>query len=162
MKLTLDEARQKAKFYMEKGYHCGPAVLQVMWEAYGLEDENFLWASIPFLGGVSGNNKATCGAVSGAGIAVGLRHRTGFDNNDKAKTARNRIRKDAADMASEFSSKFGHLTCKDLLDIDFSVPGNYKKFKESGIGESKCFQYVYFVIEKLFAMEENRAAERGI
>jgi len=43
-----------------------------------------------------------------------------------------------------------NVNCQDLLSIDFSVPGAYLKFRSSGIAEKKCYQYVYFLIEKLY------------
>lgn len=121
-----------------------------MWEAYGMEDENFLWAGIPFMGGICGENKATCGAVSAAAVTLGLYHRTPLADKQKAKTARNLSRKQTGQLVKEFIDTFGHVNCQDLLSIDFSVPGAYLKFRSSGIAEKKCYQYVYFLIEKLY------------
>jgi len=39
---------------MQKGYHWGPGVLQVMWEAYGLNNEDILWTCSAFNGGIAG------------------------------------------------------------------------------------------------------------
>jgi len=127
-----------------------------------MKDENFLWAGIPFMGGISGENKSTCGALSGAAVCLGLRHRCPPDNREQAKAARNRARYYAGRLAREFNGKFGHVTCQELLEIDFSVPGAYQKFRSSGIAESKCYQYVYFVIRKLYAFEnEAESASSG-
>lgn len=125
-----------------------------MWEAYDMKDENLLWAAIPFMGGISGLNKATCGAVSGSAVTIGLRHRTSLKDRAKAKEARNRARMQSALLVREFNETFGDVNCQALLEIDFSVPGNYKAFRDSGIAESKCYQYVYFVIEKLYDLEK--------
>lgn len=159
MKIELEEAKQKALQFMKKGYHCGPAVLQVMWEAYDMKDENFLWAAIPFMGGISGENKATCGVLSGAAVALGLRHRHSLADKKQAKEARNKARFHAANLTKAFTEKFGHVTCQQLLGIDFSVPGAYLQFRNSGIAESKCFQYVYFAIEALFQFENKQDAD---
>ena len=159
LKIDLDTAKQMALDYMKKGYHCGPAVLQVMWEAYDLKDENYLWAGIPFMGGISGENLATCGAVSGFALSLALRHKTSLapENKKNAKAARNIIRSQSAQVMKEFVEKFGHVTCQELLEIDFSKPGAYQEFKSSGLAEKKCYAYVYFLIEKLYELE-NQAA----
>ena len=49
MKMSLQEAKERAVELMQKGYHCGPSVLQVMWEAYGLENEDILGLALPSL-----------------------------------------------------------------------------------------------------------------
>lgn len=118
-----------------------------------MKDENLLWAGIPLMGGISGENAATCGAVSGSAVALGLRHRTPLIDKEKAKAARNRARYQSSSLVKAFTKKFGHVNCKDLLGIDFSVPGNYKKFRDSGIAEKKCYQYVCFIIDTLYSFE---------
>ena len=64
-----------------------------MWEAYDLENEDFLWSGIPFMGGIG---------------------------------------------------------------MDFSRPGEYQKFLESGIWKDKCEKYVTFMIEKLYELEDDK------
>ncbi|MBU1369065.1 MAG: C-GCAxxG-C-C family protein, partial [Proteobacteria bacterium] len=75
-----------------------------------MEDENFLWAGIPFMGGICGENKATCGAVSAAAVTLGLYHRTPLADKQKAKTARNLSRKQTGQLVKEFIDTFGHVT----------------------------------------------------
>jgi len=130
-----------------------------MWEAYDMKDENFLWTCIPFMGGISGENKATCGALSGAAVSLGLRHRCSLNNREKAKEARNKARYCAGKLVREFTEKFGHVTCQELLGIDFSVPGAYHKFRSSGMAENKCYQFIYFIIKKLYAFENEAESE---
>jgi C_GCAxxG_C_C family probable redox protein len=132
-----------------------------MWEAYDMKDENYLWAGIHFMGGVGGDNRATCGAVSGAAVCLGLRDRSSFEDKAKAKAARNLSRQHAGQMVKEFAEKFGHVACRELLQIDFSVPGAYQEFRNSGIAEKKCYQYIYFLIDKLYAFENQSGSSSG-
>lgn len=150
---SLAEAQQKALELMNKGYHCGPAVMQVMWEAYGMTDEAFLWAAIPFLSGINGRQKAPCGAVSASAVVLGLRHRTPLADKQAAKTARTLIRDQAAKVVDAFERQFGDITCRNLLEIDFSQEGEYKRFRKSGIWQDKCNNYVKYIIEQLYALE---------
>ncbi len=151
--IPLSEAKARALEYMHKGFHCGPAVMQVMWQAYGMQNEDFLWAGIPFLSGISGQQQAPCGAVSAAAVALGLRHRCSLDDKRAAKQARESIRRSASHMVQAFQRKFGEITCRGLLNIDFSKEGEYKRFRESGVWKEKCEHYVQFVIEQLYDLE---------
>jgi C_GCAxxG_C_C family probable redox protein len=161
MKLTLDQALALSIAYMRKGYHCGPAVLQVMLEAYGVDNDDFQWAGIPFLSGISGNQQAPCGAVSGAAVALGLRHRCPLSDKKAAKQARNLIRKQADQFVKDFNGRFGDITCRSLVQMDFSKPGEYKRFRESGIWKNKCEKYVQYAIERLYELESSAPSDSG-
>ncbi|MBI5063437.1 MAG: C_GCAxxG_C_C family protein [Desulfatitalea sp.] len=152
--ISLADAKARALEYMAKGYHCGPAVMQVMWQAYGMENEDFLWAGIPFLSGISGQQQAPCGAVSAAAVALGLRHRCSLNDKRADKQAREAIRVSSSRLVKEFAQQFGTITCRELLAIDFSKEGEYKRFRESGIWKEKCERYVQYVIERLYAFED--------
>lgn len=126
-----------------------------MWEAYDLQNEDFLWAGIPFLSGISGQQQAPCGAVSAAAVSLGLRHRCAIGDKSRAKLARSLIRRSAGQLVEAFARRFGDITCKGLLGIDFSKPGEYERFREDGLWRDKCRRYVQFIIAELYAFEEN-------
>lgn len=123
-----------------------------MWEAYDLENEDFLWTCIPFMGGISGYQQAPCGAVSAASVCLGLRHRRSLADKE-AKQSRNVIRYYAAELVKSFRHSFGHINCLDLVGMDFSRPGQYQEFLASGIWKDKCAKYVEFAVEKLYEFE---------
>jgi hypothetical protein len=126
-----------------------------MWESFDMQNEDFLWAGIPFLSGISGQQQAPCGAISAAAVSLGLRHRCAVADKQNAKQARNRIRSSAGQLVEDFTRKFGDITCGGLLGIDFSKPGEYQRFREQGIWKDKCEHYVRFIIERLYAFEDN-------
>jgi hypothetical protein len=127
-----------------------------MWEAYGLESEDFLWTGIPFLGGIGGFQEAPCGVVSASAICLGLRHRRPLSDKEAAKQARHAVRFFSAKIVTDFKQRFGDITCSGLIGMDFSKPGEYEKFLESGIWKDKCEKYVEFMIEKLYEIEGDR------
>lgn len=127
-----------------------------MWEAYGLENEDFLWAGTAFHGGIAGQQQAPCGAVSAAAIALGLRHRCSPGDKEKAGRARKAASDDAAELVKSFAEKFGDITCLGLLGVDLSDEAAAKKAIEAGLFK-KCDDYVQFVIEKLYELEEKRS-----
>jgi putative redox-active protein with C_GCAxxG_C_C motif len=130
-----------------------------MWEAFDMGNEDFLWAGIPFNGGISGQQQAPCGAVSGAAVCLGLRHRCSLADKEKAKKARTTIRLQAGRLVGDFNKQFGDITCRGLLGLDFNEPGAYQKFLEAGIWKDTCEKYVLFVIEKLYAYEKEKGLE---
>jgi Putative redox-active protein (C_GCAxxG_C_C) len=127
-----------------------------MWEAYALGNEDFLWAGTSFLGGIGGYQNAPCGAVSASAVCLGLRHRCPSSDKWQAKQARHVVRTFSAKIVAEFNRRFGDITCRALIGMDFSKPGEYKKFLESGIWRDKCEKYIEFMIEKLYELEEDR------
>ncbi len=40
--------------------------------------------------------------------------------------------------------------------MDFSKPGEYQRFLESGIWKDRCEKYVEFMIERLYEIEADR------
>lgn len=127
-----------------------------MWEAYALGNEDFLWAGVPFLGGIGGFQNAPCGVISASAVCLGLRHRSPLSDKEKSKQARHAIRAFSARIVSEFNQHFGDITCQGLIKMDFSKPGVYKQFQDSGIWKDKCEKYVGFMIDKLYEFEDDR------
>ena len=156
MKLPLQEAKQRVSELMNKGYHCGPAVMQVMWETANLENEDLLWASTAFLGGIAQQNYATCGAISSAAIFLGLSHCTPLSEKEKAKQERTATREEASELVKSFINKFGTIICHDLLALDLSKPEGRHKFQQTEVWKDKCNVYAEYVIEKLYEINETR------
>ncbi len=125
-----------------------------MWEAYGLESEDVLWTCVAFAGGIAGEQSGPCGAVSAGTVCACLRHRCPLSDRQAAKEARFRGREDAGELVRGFKERFGAISCYDLLGIDFSRPGAYHSFRESGVWSDKCKRYVEFVLEKLYELAE--------
>jgi glutaredoxin 3 len=131
-----------------------------MWESYGLENEDILWTCIAFNGGIAGQQAAPCGAVSASIVCLGLRHSCPLVEKQRAKQERLDAREDAGELVKSFTEKFGAITCRDLIGLDFSKPEVYRQFLEAGIWQDKCLNYVQFVIEKLYELDEKRSVVR--
>jgi hypothetical protein len=132
-----------------------------MWEAYNMGNEDFLWAGIPFMGGIAGYQMAPCGAVSTSIVSLGLRYRAPLSDREASKHSRNASRHYAGKLVRDFSKQFGDITCRGLLDIDFDKPGAYQKFRESGIWKEKCNRYIEYLIEQMYAFEEEEGKEKA-
>jgi C_GCAxxG_C_C family probable redox protein len=155
LKLSLEEAKTRVKEQLMQ-YHCGPSVLKVMCEAYGLKNEEALWAGTVFRGGIAGQQQAPCGAVSGAAIALGLRHRCSQKDKEKVEKARQAACDEAEEYVKSFQEKFGTITCIGLLGVNFSDEAAVKRARETGLFNGKCEKHVEYAIEKLYEIEEKR------
>jgi hypothetical protein len=62
----------------------------------------------------------------------------------------------AAKIVTDFKRQFGDITCSGLIGMDFSKPGEYQRFLESGIWKDRCEKYVEFMIERLYEIEADR------
>jgi len=74
----------------------------------------------------------------------------------KANQARLDARKEASELVDSFARNFGDIICQDLVGVDLSNPEVARHFRESGMWEEKCNNYVQFVVEKLYELDEKR------
>ena len=125
-----------------------------MWEAYGLENEDMLWASMALRAGIAGQQRASCGALSSSAVCLGLRHACPLDDEQQAENAKDTVQLKARELADAFIDKFGAAACIDLVGVDFSDEAARKKARESGLIEEKCHGYIRYVIDKLYELDE--------
>lgn len=80
----------------------------------------------------------TCGAVTGAYMAIGLKHGAASgDREAKEKTYRL-----VREFAARFEAKNGSLVCRELLGCDISKPEGFEKMKQLGLHEKVCTKLV--------------------
>ena len=123
-----------------------------MWEAEELGPEDVLWASTAFNGGIAGQQKAPCGAVSATAVCLGLRHRCPIGDKERAKEAREVARGDTRLFVSRFMDEFGSIVCGELLGIDFASPDGYRKYIDEKMWRDKCDNYVKFAIRQIYEL----------
>lgn len=130
--------------------------MQVMHKAYGLDDDAMLWAGTTFFGGISGHQDGVCGAVSGIGIALGLRYRENSGDSEKAQQARETAIQKTGEIVRQFKKRFGTIVCIDLVGVDFSDPEAAKRHFENppcGITDT-CSDFVKFAVETMIELDE--------
>lgn len=124
-----------------------------MWEVTDLGSEDLLWASTNFVGGIASKHEAVCGAISGAAVYLGFRHRCPLSNKEQASQARTVAREQARDLVTSFAHENGDIICAKLTGIYIYDQVAMQKFRESGEWMKKCVSYVRFVIKKLYELE---------
>jgi C_GCAxxG_C_C family probable redox protein len=87
-----------------------------------------------------GRMQHTCGAVTGALMALGLKHGKGLFDDDSKKQETYALTRRFCD---EFRDGHGSLNCRDLLlGLDMNDPEENQKIKELGLHSTHCARYV--------------------
>jgi C_GCAxxG_C_C family probable redox protein len=120
-------------------YNCAQSVLSVFAEELGLSKDEALKLANPFGAGIAFMQE-TCGAVSGALMAIGLKFGKGENGCHEDKEI-------AYDMARHFIAEFKkqHHTvcCSELLDnLDMSTAEGMAKLNEMDYFRTRCANYV--------------------
>lgn len=139
------DKKSKALLHFESGFSCSQAVFLPFAEEMGMDKEQALKIATPFGGGIGGTGDV-CGAVSGAILAIGLKHGRATLEDTEAKTKSYEM---AALFLDTFEKKHGSRQCKGLLGYDFSIPGQRAEAMEKGITKEKCPAFVRDAVEIL-------------
>jgi C_GCAxxG_C_C family probable redox protein len=139
---------EQAVSCFEEGFCCSQAVLSVYAEEFGLSRVTALKISRGFGGGM-GRMALTCGAVTGALMAIGLK----YGNADALdKQSREQAYGLVREFARRFEERNGSIICRDLLGCDISKPEGIKTAKENGLFTSVCPEMVRSAAEILEEM----------
>lgn len=103
----------KAKELFLMGYNCAQATFGAFAEDYGL-DLGVAMTLSAGLGGGIGRLRETCGAVTGATLAVSLAMGSFDLNNPNAKTE---VYKEIRKVVEIFESETGSIICADMLGV---------------------------------------------
>jgi C_GCAxxG_C_C family probable redox protein len=123
----------------DEGFSCSQAVFSVFAPQWGLDRITALKVASPFGGGM-GRLGETCGAVTGALMAIGLKYGQTIGEDRAAKEK-------SYEMARQFAERFkarnrGCLTCRELLGADISTPEGLQKVREAQAFTIMCPKFV--------------------
>lgn len=117
-----------------QGFSCSQAVLAAWADAGGLDAERALKLGEGLSAGICGLGR-TCGAVSGAVLAIGLLHgRTRADDQAARDATALRVRR----LAAEFERRHGSLECRALLGCDIDTPEKRQAARDGGLFQRVC------------------------
>jgi C_GCAxxG_C_C family probable redox protein len=133
----------RATACFEGGFSCSQAVFTAFSAELGLDQETALKLAGGFGGGM-GHTGYTCGAVSGAVMAIGLKHGKcrAEDNEAKAKTYAL-----VQEFCRRFKARHGSLLCTELIGHDLSRPEEAEAAREAGKFKTVCPQLVRDAVE---------------
>jgi C_GCAxxG_C_C family probable redox protein len=136
---NMSEKQQQSLEAFRNGYNCAQSVLSVFAEESGLTKDAGLKLASPFGSGIA-YMQETCGAVTGALMAIGLKYGKGENGTNKDKTRAYEI---SRTFLSEFRKLHNTVCCRQLLDgLDMSTPEGMAKIQELDLFRLRCAKYV--------------------
>ena len=134
-----DERARKAEELFLQGYNCAQAVSCACAGDCGVPPELVVKLATGFGAGM-GRTQETCGAVSGAILALGLRGGRAL-GDDKARTEETYAKVQA--LQRDFAALHGSCLCRELLSgCDLRTPEGQREFKERDFLRQRCAEYV--------------------
>ena len=130
------------------GFNCSQAVFVPFAKAHGLSEEIGFRIASSFGGGM-GKMQETCGAVTGAFMAIGLKH--GFTKGDD-NVQKEMVLARTKEFVARFRKEFGTLLCKELLGCDLNTAEGQKFHKDQNQRElicTKCVKFAASVVEEM-------------
>ena len=124
----------QAAVAFNQGFNCAQAVLKTCGEPQGLPAETALRVAGVFGGGLARTGQ-TCGAVTGALMALGWKYAMVKVGDD---AARQRAYGAGQEFLRRFQAKHGSVVCRDLLGCDISTPEGMARMKQGDLHHKVC------------------------
>jgi len=139
----LKQIQDKAISLFSSGYNCSQSVISSFSEILNLDNNAALAISCGFGGGM-GRTQGTCGAVTGAYMAIGVYCTNKYENIAERKEK-------TYSMIQEFNRVFVEkhkvTDCRQLLNCDLKTEDGQKYFKENNLVETVCKKCIVNSIE---------------
>lgn len=133
------EKSEKALAYFRNKFNCSQSVFTVFSPEYGYSEDDALKVSCAFGGGM-GRQQQTCGAVTGALMAIGLKYGKGINDSEEMKQL---TYSKTREFFEEFKKIHDSTNCRELLDgLDMTDPEDHKKIMGRNLFDIKCEEYV--------------------
>jgi len=115
------------------GYNCAQACFAAVAPDLGMSELEAIKVAAAFGGGIARTGN-TCGALSGALMALGLK-RAGAETSPEIKNAFY-LRSQA--LVNAFTQKCGAVNCRDLLGCHIGAPEGMKQAQEQNLFKTVC------------------------
>jgi len=135
---------EQAVATFKERFNCSQSVLSVYAEESGLDRETALKLPCGFGAGMARMGE-TCGAVTGAFMAIGLKFGAAVPGDSPAKLRTFEL---IGEFARQFEARHGSLVCKELLGFDMSTPEGEEAANKRGSFDI-CPQLVQNAVEIL-------------
>lgn len=131
-----------ARNYFANSFNCSQSVLCAFAPDLGITEDTSMRIACGFGGGM-GRKQMTCGAVTGAIMALSLKFGKGLNDEDAKKL--HTYEKTVA-LMNEFKKRHNSVTCRDLLE-GLDMIDDVAKIKERRLFETKCVTYIKDAVE---------------
>lgn len=130
----MENLEQNAIESFRNGLNCAQAVFSAFSEKLGFDREMALQTSVGFGGGM-GRLQETCGAVTGAFMAIGIHISQQHEDNALRKGK-------SYEMIREFNARFTEkhntIKCLDLIQFDMNTEKGRALIKQNRVHETIC------------------------
>lgn len=137
---------EQAVRMFEQEFSCSQSVFSAFADPADIPRETALRVASGFGGGLARTGD-TCGAVTGAIMALGLRHCGVPAEADPL--AKQRTYPPVQEFLARFRARHDSIVCRDLLGIDIGVPEGLQSASEQGLFKSRCPLFVRTAAEIL-------------
>lgn len=134
----MSDAGNNAREYLASEYNCAQSVLKAVLEEKDAFFDEAMSLSSGFGGGIAGEGR-TCGAVSGAIMAIGVLN--GLHSKDVVKN-KERTYKISSILIERLKTKFGSIQCYELIGVDMKDSEAKKAARERGVFSDQCSEFV--------------------
>jgi C_GCAxxG_C_C family probable redox protein len=140
---------EKAAARFLEGYNCAQSVLLTMSEHWNGENELVPKIATAFGGGI-GRCGSVCGALTGAVMAIGIKHGT----NEPSVKKRLKAYELANTFYKRFNQQYGTVLCQELIGYNLSNPKEMAKVQKEKLQEKKCANFIRKAVEILTELDE--------
>ena len=138
---------EKALKYYQEGYNCAQSVYTPFAEKQGGDRDTALKTAAGFGGGM-GRLGNTCGVVSGAFMALGLK----YGSTEAGPEIKANMYAIIREFAERFLERNESLECRGLLGLDISIPEEFEKAKAEKLTAKLCPKFIQDAAEILEEM----------
>lgn len=128
----------------KQGYSCSQAVFSVCAERRGVDRDLALRIAAGFGGGLARTGQ-TCGAITGAIMAIGLAQRS--VSPEENRTEKDKTYETGRRFMGKFAERTGYTLCRDLLGCDISTPTGFEYARQNDLFQTRCRQLVRDAVE---------------
>ncbi len=140
----MSEKTRHANERFKSGFNCSQSVLSAFAEDFGLSRDSCPRLASPFGSGIA-RMQETCGAVTGALMAIGLKYGKGENGTEDDKTIAYR---QSQFLVNEFKKRNTTICCRQLLDgYDMNSPQEMAKIMELDLYNNYCLKYIQDAVE---------------
>ncbi len=136
---------EQAVALFKQGFSCSQAVFSAYAGSFNLPPDLALKVAAGFGGGM-GRLGGTCGAVTGAVMALGLKY--GAITADDRKSKENTYVQ-VRELVARFKARHGAINCCELLGCDISTPEGWQRIHDEKLTTTLCPKFVQAVAEIL-------------
>ena len=137
---------------------CAEASFIVLKEAFDLPHAQDSSAAMALNGGIAYSG-GTCGAITGAALAVGMRADRRSADHRAAKRAARLV---TADLLAAFEAAFGTSACRELIGADLRTEAGHQAFIDGGIWRDRCMRQIEMAVERLTPLADEAAWDAAL